>query len=122
MKQSSPRDKYLKGLKTFNESQKREIVEFSECERILGNTSKVSAFGQFWEKHNDDFLTIGAKELFDFSTMQEYSRDELAAYRLGLGAIGKFFEKCFMEVQAKKQKAKLEAEQNSSQVSEESEI
>jgi len=118
MKQNSPRAKYLKGLKTYNEAQKREAVEFSECERILGNTSKVSAFSQFWEKYNDDFLTIGAKELFDFSTVQEYSRDELAAFRLGLGAVGEFFKKCFLETQAKKQKA----EQNSSQVSEDSEI
>lgn len=69
-------EQYLKGLKSFNESQKREAIDFSECERVLGNTQKVADFANFWETHADDFLTLGAKELFEFSSVEEYTKRE----------------------------------------------
>lgn len=108
-------ENYIDSLKKFNEAQKREITPFSECERVLGDTAKVSAFAQFWDKHHDEFLIIGAKELFEFSTTQEYTKHELDIFKKGLSAIGSFFENCSRDIAGKKA---LEESKMSAQVSE----
>jgi hypothetical protein len=94
------------------------------CEKILGDSTKVNRFAQFWRDNKEDLAVIGVNELFEFSSTQAYSRSEIDFYRIGLKSIGQFFEKCYLEVEAKREQEKLrQAGKESSQVSEiESEI
>lgn len=113
----------FKSLRKFFERKKARPVESTECEIVLGNSRKVEAFSQFWDQYQEDLAIIGAKELFEISSSEGYSRSEMDFFRKGLSVYGKFFEKCYLEIQLKRQQAAERERIESSQVSElESEI
>ena len=75
----------------------REKIKGSECENIAG--SKLESFAEFWEKCGDELEVLAAVKLHNFCSMKIFTKEELAAYKLGLGEIGTFFQQCWQQKQ-----------------------
>ena len=67
-----------------------------ECLGVLGDLNGLYAIAQIWETYPDLLNIIGIHELMEW-TSKDFDSKELAAFKEGLAAFPKFFEKCFNE-------------------------
>ncbi|MBP7118464.1 hypothetical protein KBA63_00090 [Candidatus Woesebacteria bacterium] len=67
------------------------------CLKTLGNKTAVASFGRFWENNGDDLMTVVAGKLLQYSEQNNYTREEFAAYKEGVGVLSKFFAECWAE-------------------------
>lgn len=68
-----------------------------ECEKILGLNGKVIEFANFYEAHEEDILVFVVATLSKWEAEKEFTKDELALYRLGLTEMAVFMGKCVEE-------------------------
>ena len=60
-------------------------------EKILGNKSKVSSFAKFWEQNGDELEVAAAYLINEFNVGEDYTKEEAARYRQGIGDISAIF-------------------------------
>lgn len=90
-------------FRKFLENQNREGVQ---VEKVLGNSSKVAKFSQFYERHQEDIAVVTAGSLYNYVTeAQSVSSEEITAFRAGLAQMPLFLEQCYKYTQFKKQEA-----------------
>lgn len=89
--------KYLR--KSFQN--KRGKKPEDECEKILGLNGKVIEFANFYETHEEDILIFIASTLHKWEAEREFTKDDLALYRLGLTEMAVFMDKCVGERERK---------------------
>lgn len=85
--------KYLR--KSFQN--KRGKKPEDQCEKILGLNGKVIEFANFYEAHQEDILVFMSATLHKWEAEKEFSKDDLALYRLGLTELPVFMENCVTE-------------------------
>jgi len=73
------------------------------CEKVVGSESQVTKLASFWEKNATLFHLIAADSLLDYAMENDYTKDEVVAYRLGLSEIGAFMQKCLAEREQRSQ-------------------
>jgi hypothetical protein len=86
-----------------------------ECEKVLGLNGKVQEFAGFYERHEHDILTFIAAALHKWEAENEFDKDDLALYRLGLTELPVFLEKCVKERDRKHAERLAEIQQLSEQ-------
>lgn len=72
----------------------------SKCTKVLGSTSKVYSFADFWEMHGDDLEIITAKILHDWTSEEVFNHEELKAFKQGLAKMSTFFIDCAKEAKS----------------------
>ncbi len=87
---------FLKYLRKSLENLRGKRKE-DECEQILGLNGKVDAFAAFYEAREDDILIFVAAMLAKFEAEKEFTKDDLAYYKLGLTELPVFLGKCVAE-------------------------
>ena len=78
-------------------------LDVLECEKVVGNEANVTKLANFFEKNAALFHLITADCLLDYAMENEYTKDEMVAYRFGLGEVGKFMQKCLEEREQRSQ-------------------
>lgn len=67
------------------------------AEAVLGSSDKVKLFGEFQKRHSNDLATVQAYFLMMAYTSQNYTVDEMAAYKQGILSFLDFFATCEKE-------------------------
>jgi hypothetical protein len=102
-KNQKPRDEHANLVNYFDNLRKAQPSS-PRCEKVLGYTHKVGEFGAFWREHAGDIDLLVSYKLMDFAKSQNFTTEEYAAYRLGLGELPAFLDECFREATSQKQK------------------
>jgi len=65
----------------------------------MGNSGKVSKLAECWERFGKELTELGEKKLLDYISdpANQFTREEIDAYRMGLGSIGMFLVACYSE-------------------------
>lgn len=71
------------------------------AEEILGDVRSVEEIAALWINHKDKLKTIELALLLDFCQTEQFDKERLDAYRMGLSAMNIFFESCAVELQNK---------------------
>lgn len=91
-------------LELFFNNQKR---EGSPMEKLLGNSTRVSEFAQFYTKHAETIGVVLAGKLAEYLSDPQEDKDsqQSRAYKAGLATLALVMESCFMETQKKKEES-----------------
>lgn len=91
-----------KQLAQFFNNQKR---EGTELEKLLGNSSRISQFAQFYAKHSEVLAVIAAAALLEYTSdpNKKADHDKVVAFQEGLAQFPVILEKCFKEIEIKKE-------------------
>tara|TARA_R100000656_G_scaffold112040_2_gene84062 strand:+ start:2214 stop:2501 length:288 start_codon:yes stop_codon:yes gene_type:complete len=73
----------------------RKDVKF--CQGVLGAKDKVSKFHQFWNTNGEDLMVVSAYLVHEFVTNNEFTPQELNAYKKAISDMGAFYHKCYEE-------------------------
>ena len=68
--------------------------ELTECEKVLGDLSRVYRVADFWDTNADLIELIAANELLEYATTERYTSEESSAFRAGLHKMGMFMARC----------------------------
>lgn len=74
-----------------------------KCEKILGTNTAVNAFGMFASEQEENIMIVVAAILQKWEAEKEFTKDELAIYRLGLTEFPIFLLECKAEQERKHQ-------------------
>jgi len=71
--------------------------EGEPCERVLGSTNRVKTVAGFYERNFGliQLMTLNATK--DFTENNSFNREEMDAFKSGVGAIGMFMSECLKE-------------------------
>lgn len=72
-------------------------AEVSDCEKVLGDLTRVYRVADIFENNADLLALIGANELLEYAKLESFNAEEYAAFRKGVSAIGMFMAKCAEE-------------------------
>lgn len=86
-----------KNLQRYFHNLKSAKPENLDCERILGDLTKVGDFGYFWKSQAPDIQMITVLKLMEYESSTQFTKKEVEAFKLGLAAIPSFLEACFQE-------------------------
>lgn len=67
------------------------------CEKVIGSTPRVHTIAGFSEKNAPLLHLITLNALVEYMEENDFTKDELVAFKLGVGAIGKFMAQCVQE-------------------------
>lgn len=82
---------------------RQKVKENYPCMKILGSKSTVASFGKFWENNGSDLMAVVAAKLLDYTEDENFTKEELIAFKKGLGAISEIFPKCWAETEQYKE-------------------
>lgn len=74
------------------------------CADVLGNTTLVNKFAQFWKEQGDDLMLVSAVKLHEYELSTDYTKEEMQAYKKGLADLALFFNQCWLEIEAERLK------------------
>jgi len=67
------------------------------CEKVLGSPQRVDQMGRFYTENERSIFLAITNSLLEFANENEYTKDELAAFKTGLGILPTFMKKCKIE-------------------------
>ena len=71
------------------------------CEKVLGGKERVIALAKFYETNERSIYLAVTNALLQFTNDKEYTKDELAAFKTGLGVLPLFMQRCNSEINEK---------------------
>lgn len=83
----------------------------TSCEMVLGTFDRIVSLSRVLDDLNDDIQIVLAANLLEYANTQNYTKEEMQAYRLGLYTLYEFIKQCKEEVEYKKEMDRLEEEQ-----------
>lgn len=83
------------------------------CEQILGTNTQVLDFAKFWDSNGQDLMLLAAFYIHTYTTDEEFTKEELNAFKKGIASIGMFFNQCSIEVEQRLQKELLMQKEDS---------
>jgi len=87
----------------INQVIENQAKDVRPCEKIVGNESNVTTLANFYEKNATLFKLIVTHKLLEYAQDNEYTKEELEAYRAGLLQVGVFMDKCLVEREQRSQ-------------------
>jgi len=92
----------------------RQLVENSSqagtpCEKVLGSTPKVDKVASLLTNHASILRLIATNAILEYIE-GDVSKDEITAFKAGVGAFGDFMTDCVKEREARRQKSEPEEE------------
>lgn len=81
------------------------------CQKVLGSEPRVFTLAGFSEKNAPLMHLITLNALVEYMEENDFTKDELIAFKLGVGAIGKFMAQCVQEREAARAAKKKETEE-----------
>lgn len=81
------------------------------CEKVIGSTPRVHTLAGFQEKNAPLMHLITLNALVEYMEDNDFTKDELIAFKQGVGAIGKFMSQCVYEREAARAAKKALKEQ-----------
>jgi len=67
------------------------------CQKIFGSDAVINQFATFWESSGDDLMLGAAVKLHEFLSFQDFTKEELIAYRKGQSDLAGLFIECWKE-------------------------
>lgn len=71
--------------------------EVTQCEKVLGDLSRVYRIADFYDTNSDLLELIAANELLDYAASGSFTSEEFATFKLGIHKIGVFMSECAKE-------------------------
>lgn len=88
-------------IKYLRKYLKNNKVGRARCEGILGTSTEVGKFSQFWKESGEDLMVASAAMIHEYIATQEFTKEEAEAYKAGVADLGAFFKDCWDERQMK---------------------
>lgn len=83
--------------------QNKQKIGVDEFKKILGSDAKVKQGASIWKTSGDIFELIAAVQLHKWQTENDFTKDELSAYRAGLAEIPVFLAACCALLESEKE-------------------
>jgi hypothetical protein len=78
------------------------VLEDKPCLKVLGNSASVQNLASMWVNQAEDFSILLAHLLHEYATSEEFTKEEYAAYKMGLMDVMQFLEDCKEETYGSK--------------------
>ncbi len=75
----------------------RSVKKALPCEKYIGSNTNTIAFSNFWAEQGESLEVLAAAKLHEFTTDNEFTKEELIAYKKGIADIASFFQQCWIE-------------------------
>lgn len=95
-------------------AQTSQIEGVMPCAAIIGSNSSVQNFAAFWRNNSMPMGVLAAKKLLDFVRDQDFTKEELATFKLGLAMFPEFMKECCQEEAAVKMMEQQKERENKS--------
>lgn len=74
-------------------------IATNECQKVVGSLEALYAIADFWERYPGEIQLIATNELLDYIESKDFNKEQIEAFKEGLGKIPLFFQKCLDERQ-----------------------
>ena len=85
--------------------------EGTPCERVLGSEARVNQMAGFYDKNYGLIQLMTLNGIKEYTENNSFSREEIDAFKAGIGAIGKFMSECSDQRNAKRELEKRTKEE-----------
>jgi len=84
--------------------------EGTPCERVLGSEPRVNSIASFYDENFGIIQLMTMSGIMEYAQNNSFTREEMDAFKSGIGYIGEFMSKCSAQRAAKRELEKRKEE------------